>query len=60
MSRLTIFTAATAEDGFTADTSATNDAWGASGATAIDDEDTGYIGQNVSKHAGTGDDTCRK
>ncbi|KAM0715080.1 hypothetical protein Q7P37_009545 [Cladosporium fusiforme] len=44
--------AATTDVGFTADTTTTNDAWGA-------EEDIGYIGQNVSKHARDGDDLCR-
>jgi hypothetical protein len=58
--KLTLFTAAAADGGFMADNSASNDAW-APQSTGGDDDDTGYIGENVSKHAGDGGgDGCRK
>jgi hypothetical protein len=42
-----------------ADNSASNDAWAP--ASTGGDDDTGYLGENVSKHAGAGDgDGCRK
>jgi hypothetical protein len=56
---LTFFTAAAADGGFRADNSASNDAW-APQSTGGDDDDTGYIGENVSKHAGGDGDGCRK
>jgi hypothetical protein len=57
--KLTLFTAAAADGGFMADNSVSNDAW-APQSTAGDDDDTGYIGENVSKHAGGDGDGCRK
>jgi hypothetical protein len=60
-SELTILPAAADDGAFTADQS-TSTAWApeatTSGGDGFDD-DTGYIGQNVSKHAG-GDSGCRK
>lgn len=56
-SKLTIVTAAAGDGGFTADES-----WAPAATTSGGDgfeDDTGYIGQNVSKHAGD-DSGCRK
>lgn len=61
VSELTIITAAAGDGGFTADQS-TSTAWAPEATTSAGDgfdDDTGYIGQNVSKHAG-GDSGCRK
>jgi hypothetical protein len=56
--QLTLFTAAVADGGFTADNSAANDSWAPQSTTG--DDDIGYLGENVSKHAGGDGDGCRK
>lgn len=59
-SKLTTITAPAGDSGFTADSwvpEASNS--GGDGFEAFED-DTGYIGQNVSKHAGDDSSGCRK
>jgi hypothetical protein len=61
ISDLTLLTVAASDGGFTADES-TSTAWAPEATTTGGDgfdDDTGYIGQNISKHAG-GDSGCRK
>jgi hypothetical protein len=57
-SKLILLTAAADDGGFSADTWAP-EATATGGGDGFDD-DTGYIGQNVSKHAGVNDEGCRK
>ena len=57
-SELTLLTAAAGDGGFTADES-----WAPAATTSGGDgfeDDTGYIGQNVSKHAGDDSGGCLK
>jgi hypothetical protein len=59
-SELTTVTVAAGDGGFTADESWAPQETTSGGGDGFED-DTGYIGQNVSKHAGASDDSgCRK
>ena len=60
--QLMFSTAIAGDGGFTADETTSNTAWAPQDTTGGEgfDDDTGYIGQDVSKHAGTHDSGCRK